>query len=83
MALGFLQRKDGVYANTPATALFLDKHKPSYIGGILEMANHRLYRFWGSLTEALRTGQPQNEAATEASRCSSASTPIPSGSRAS
>ena len=25
------------------------------------MANHRLYPFWGHLTEALRTGQPQNE----------------------
>jgi O-methyltransferase domain/Dimerisation domain len=63
VALGFLQRKDGVYDNTPATALFLDKRKPSYIGGILEMANHRLFRFWGSLTEALRTGKLQNEAA--------------------
>jgi hypothetical protein len=62
VALGFLERKDGVYGNTPATDLFLDKHKPSYVGGILEMANHRLFRFWGSLTEALRTGKPQNEA---------------------
>ena len=26
------------------------------------MANARLYPFWGSLTEALRTGHPQNEA---------------------
>jgi cyclopropane fatty-acyl-phospholipid synthase-like methyltransferase len=26
------------------------------------MANARLYGFWGSLTEALRTGDPQNEA---------------------
>ena len=62
VALGFLERGDGVYRNTPSTDLFLDKHKPSYIGGILEMANHRLYRFWGGLTEALRTGQLQNEA---------------------
>jgi O-methyltransferase domain/Dimerisation domain len=61
VALGFLQRADGVYSNTPATDLFLDKHKPSYIGGILEMANQRLYGFWGHLTEALRTGLPQNE----------------------
>src|SRR5690606_25601725 len=38
------------------------KNKPSYIGGVLEMANNRLYGFWGSLTEALRTGLPQNEA---------------------
>ena len=50
------------YANTPETDLFLDRAKPSYMGGLLEMLNVRLYGFWGSLTEALRTGQPQNEA---------------------
>lgn len=61
VALGFLQRADGVYRNTPETDVFLDKAKPSYIGGILEMSNHRLYGFWGSLTTALRTGEPQNE----------------------
>ncbi|MGA3202406.1 MAG: methyltransferase [Bryobacteraceae bacterium] len=60
-ALGFLHRADGQYSNTPATDLFLDKHKPSYIGGILEMANQRLYGSWAHLTEALRTGLPQNE----------------------
>lgn len=60
-ALGFLTRDGDTYANTPETALFLDRKKPSYVGGILEMANHRLYPFWGHLTEALRTGQPQNE----------------------
>ena len=62
VALEFLERKDGVYSNTPSTNLFLDKGKPSYLGGILEMANHRLYPFWGNLTTALRTGEPQNEA---------------------
>ena len=62
VALGFLERRDGVYHNTPSTNLFLDKRKPSYVGGILEMANQRLYHFWGGLTEALRTGQLQNEA---------------------
>lgn len=61
VALGFLQREAGVYANSPEAELFLDKAKPSYIGGILEMANHRLYPFWGELTAALRSGQPQNE----------------------
>jgi O-methyltransferase domain/Dimerisation domain len=61
VAMGFLERVDGVYRNTPATDRFLDKRKPSYLGGLLEMANHRLFRFWGALTEALRTGQPQNE----------------------
>ncbi|MDB6140734.1 MAG: putative methyltransferase [Verrucomicrobiaceae bacterium] len=62
VALGFLARNDGVYHNTPETEVFLDKAKPSYIGGILEMSNHRLYPYWGSLTTALRTGEPQNEA---------------------
>lgn len=62
VALGFLLRNDGVYSNTPSTDFFLDRHKPSYVGGILEMANHRLYGFWGHLTTALRNGQPQNEA---------------------
>lgn len=61
VALKFLDRRDGKYHNTPSTDFFLDKRKPSYIGGILEMANSRLYPFWGSLTMALRTGLPQNE----------------------
>jgi predicted O-methyltransferase YrrM len=65
VALGFLQREGqsvtGVYKNAADTDLFLDRNKPQYIGGILEMMNHRLYGFWGNLTEALRTGQPQNE----------------------
>lgn len=61
VALGFLQRDGDRYANTPDTDLFLDRKKPSYVGGILEMANHRLYPFWGRLTDALRSGLPQNE----------------------
>ena len=62
VALGMLARDDGRYANTPATAQFLDRTKPSYIGGMLEMSSARLFRFWADLTTALRTGQPQNEA---------------------
>jgi hypothetical protein len=65
VALGFLQRTgdgpEGHYENTPDGAVFLDKQSPAYIGGILEMANARLYPFWADLTEALRTGNPQNE----------------------
>ncbi|TMA89145.1 MAG: methyltransferase [Deltaproteobacteria bacterium] len=62
VALGMLVRDRERYANTPETDLFLDRAKPSYMGGLLEMLNVRLFGFWGSLTEALRTGQPQNEA---------------------
>ena len=64
VALGMLKRTGTRYANTPETALFLDRNKPSYMGGILEMANARLYPFWGTLTDGLRTGQPQNEVKT-------------------
>ncbi len=49
------------YRNTPESAQFLDKNKDSYIGGILEMANDRLFRFWADLDTAVKTGKPQNE----------------------
>jgi len=65
VALGLLDRDgdgdEARYRNTDETAAFLDKNSPAYIGGILEMSNARLYRFWGDLTEGLRTGKPQNE----------------------
>ncbi|HEX8116278.1 MAG TPA: methyltransferase [Pyrinomonadaceae bacterium] len=62
VALKVLERdSEGRYYNAPEAATFLDRSKPSYMGGMLEMANARLYPFWGSLTEALRTGRPQNE----------------------
>jgi hypothetical protein len=65
VALKFLERNgDGPearYRNTPETAAFLDRNSPRYVGGFLAMANARLYRYWGDLTEALRTGRPQNE----------------------
>lgn len=65
VALGMLDRDgdgaDARYRNTASTAAFLDKASPTYIGGILEMANSRLYGFWDGLTEALQTGKPQNE----------------------
>jgi SAM-dependent methyltransferase len=61
VALKLLAREGSTYSNMPDTGLFLDKAKPCYVGGLLEMANSRLYPFWGSLTEALKTGLPQNE----------------------
>jgi SAM-dependent methyltransferase len=65
VALGFLERDGDAagarYRNTVETALFLDRRSPRFMGGFLEMANARLYRFWGDLTEGLRTGRPQNE----------------------
>ena len=64
VALGLLHREAGGYRNTPVTDTLLDRNKPSYAGGLLEMANARLYPQWGALTEALRTGKQQNEGKT-------------------
>lgn len=62
VSMGFLERKNGRYWNSPDVDLFLDKDKASYVGGILELMNARSYGFWNNLTQALRTGQQQNEA---------------------
>jgi precorrin-6B methylase 2 len=65
VAMKFLDREgegsSAKYFNTPAGALYLDKASPRYVGGILEMLNARLFKFWHDLPEALRTGKPQNE----------------------
>ena len=65
VALKFLDRDgdgpQGKYKNTPETAAFLDKKSPTYIGGMPEMMNARLFGFWNHLGIALKTGQPQNE----------------------
>jgi hypothetical protein len=61
VALGFLEREGDVYSNAPAAAEYLDRAKSGYVGGILDMMNARGYRFWGSLTDALRTGRPQSD----------------------
>ncbi|WP_076609320.1 methyltransferase [Natronorubrum thiooxidans] len=61
VALDFLEREDGEYRNTPEADVFLVPGGPSYLGGFLEMANDRLYHFWGDLEEGLRTGSSQNE----------------------
>ena len=65
VALGFLKRsglkETAMYRNSEDAQVFLDKNKASYMGGILEMANNRLYPFWNDLEEGLKTGAPQNE----------------------
>ena len=68
VALGFLKRsglkETALYRNAEDTDLFLDKSKPSYVGGMLEMSNNRLYPFWHNLEDGLKTGAPQNDTKT-------------------
>jgi hypothetical protein len=65
VALEFLDRDgdgpEGRYRATPETAAFLSKTSPTYIGGMPEMLNSRLFGFWNHLGTALKTGQPQSE----------------------
>ncbi|MFL5746907.1 MAG: methyltransferase [Niastella sp.] len=65
VSMNFLHREgtgaEAKYCNTLESDAYLDKNKSCYIGGILEMANNRLYPFWNNLEEALQTGMPQNE----------------------
>ena len=62
VALELLDREgegsDALYRNTEAHPRFWTRRARAYVGGILEMANSRLYGFWGDLTDALQTGRP-------------------------
>jgi hypothetical protein len=80
VAMKFLER-EGIgagakYYNTHAGALYLDRQSPRYIGGILEMLNARLFKFWHDLPEALRTGLPQTKPNTVKREFSMSYTPI-------
>lgn len=65
VALKFLDRDgdgpEGRYKNTPQTSAFLNKKSRTYIGGMPQMLNSRLFGFWNDLGTALKTGKPQNE----------------------
>lgn len=65
VTLGFLEREgileSSVYSNAKETATYLDKSQPGYIGGFIAMCHKRLYGFWDTLEEGLRTGKPQSE----------------------
>jgi hypothetical protein len=62
VALGMLDRDtEGRYRNTPETSLYLDRNKPAYIGDYFEFAAAYEFPAWTSLTQALRTGSPQQK----------------------
>ena len=63
VAMELLEREGGRYRNGPEASEYLVRDKDGYIGWNLAMASTRLYPHWGKLTESLRTGQPQGEAA--------------------
>jgi SAM-dependent methyltransferase len=59
VGLGLLKRdRNGRYANTLRANLFLDRKKPSYIGGLMELSSKRLYDLWSGLGDLMSTGSP-------------------------
>ncbi len=61
VALGMLERRGEIYSNTVETDFYLDRAKPTYIGHYVEILSLRQYQLFSTLSEALRTGDPQNE----------------------
>jgi hypothetical protein len=56
-SLGFLQRVDGRYRNSPLATTFLVKTSPRYQGGIVSMFES-WYPTWDKLYDAVVTGKP-------------------------
>src|SRR3977135_3002275 len=51
VALKLLDRdEDERYSNAPTCSTYLDPRQPTYIGGLLEYLNARMYRTWDYLT---------------------------------
>jgi len=64
-AVGMLERRGEVYSNTSETDFYLDRAKPTYIGNYVEISSLREYQLFDKVSEALRTGEPQNEIKSE------------------
>jgi hypothetical protein len=63
VALGLLHRDaQERYGNAADCDLYLDRRKPTYLGGLLEHLNARHFQNWSLLTRALRSGAPQSGA---------------------
>jgi hypothetical protein len=56
-----LRRRDraGRYVNSRRCALFLDRAKPSYLGGLMELSSKWLFNLWSGLRGLLETGRPE------------------------
>jgi 3-hydroxy-5-methyl-1-naphthoate 3-O-methyltransferase len=46
------------FSNSPLSATFLDRNKPSYMGDIVSMFDKRLYNMWDRLPQSLLSNKP-------------------------
>jgi predicted O-methyltransferase YrrM len=65
VAMGLLTKKKNRYANTPESAIFLQKSSPKYIGYMI-MHHHHLIEGWSKLDQAVTTGKSVRKSASHA-----------------
>jgi acetylserotonin O-methyltransferase len=56
VALGLLEKRDGVYVNTLAADRYLRSGSPDTLSGYVRYSNNALYPMWGHLEDAIREG---------------------------
>jgi acetylserotonin N-methyltransferase len=56
IALGLLQRGDGVYSNAPVAALYLADNSPDTLANYILYSDQSLYHLWAHLDDAIREG---------------------------
>ena len=59
VALGLLEKRDGVYVNTPESDKYLRSDSPDSLTGYIRYSNEALYPMWAHLEDAVREGTPR------------------------
>jgi len=62
VAMGLIVKNEDRYANTPESAMYLQKSSSSYIGYMI-MHHHHLVEGWSKLDQAITTGKPVRKSA--------------------
>lgn len=58
-ALGLLEKRAGVYHNSPVAEIYLWSGSPRSLDGYVRYSDDALYRMWGDLEGAVRQGTPR------------------------
>jgi acetylserotonin O-methyltransferase len=59
VALGLLEKRDGMYVNTPEADKYLRSDSPDSLTGYIHYSDEALYPMWGHLEDAVREGTPR------------------------
>jgi acetylserotonin N-methyltransferase len=59
VALQLLEKRDGVYVNTPEADKYLRSDSPDSLTGYIHYSNEAVYPMWAHLEDAVREGMPR------------------------